>query len=198
MTTTYKTILLILLTVILASCNAGYKKVNNKWAYVTYDEGSGKRTNFLDIDERTFEILKDNEFAKDKSTVFFQGNQIYHADSRTFIVIGNGYSKDDFNVFLDCETVVEANPKTFRQFAFPYSRDNNHIYCGTIPLAVNDIENFKVTKGSEMQTSELTTNFIKDNPEYSFLDTLKYKGVIYGEGQAKTSTEIFEGYKKKK
>jgi len=198
MTTKYKTILLILMTVIFTSCNPGYEKVENKWAYVTFDEGSGKRTNFLDIDESTFEILKDNEFAKDKSKVFFQGNQIYHADSRTFIVTGNGYSKDDFNVFLDCETVVDANPKTFIQLDFPYSRDNNHIYCGTIPLAVNDIENFKVTKGSGMQTSELTTTFIKDNPEYSFIDTLKYKVVIYGEGQAETSTEIFVGYRKKK
>ena len=93
-------------------------------------------------------------------------------------------------------TIIDADPKSFKLLKFPYSRDNNHIFCGTLPMKVIDIEHFKVTKSSStigMQPSEV---FIKENPDYSYIDTSKYKYVIYGIGQAETRTEKFKDYKK--
>jgi hypothetical protein len=178
--------------------NPGYEKVDNKWAYVSYDEGAGKGIISLQVDESTFEIMNDKEYAKDKSKVFFQGNQIEGADSKTFKVLEKGYSCDKYQVYMDLETVIGANPKHFKLMEYPYSRDEKTIFCGTIPMTVNDKKGFKVTKKGDMISSELTTTFIQENPDYSYIDTLKYKGVIYTiDSEAETISEKFQGYKKK-
>ncbi len=187
---------LFLLTFSITSCNPGYEKIDEKWAYVTYDEAAGRRLRYIEVDSKTFEILKENDYAKDKTKVFYTGTIIPTADSKTFKGIGQGYSKDNFQVFMDNEIMIGANPHSFKLLDNPYSRDKKTIFCGTIPMNVRDIESFKVTATSGGKSTALTTLFIKFNPEFSFIDTLKYNGVIYGDGQAETLTEKFDGYKK--
>ncbi|RKS89643.1 DKNYY family protein [Flavobacterium limicola] len=193
-----KILFLFLLTFLITSCNPGYRKIDNKWAYVTYDEAAGRRVRYIEVDNETFEILKENDYAKDKSKVFYTGTIIPTADSKTFNIIGQGYSKDNFQVFMDNEIMIGANPLSFKMLDYPYSRDDNTIFCGTIPMDVKDVENFKVIRTSGGKTTALSSHFIKFNPEFSFIDTLKYNGVIYGDGQGETLTEKFDGYKKKK
>ncbi len=185
------------LTLTLIGCSEGYKEIDGKWAYVSYDEAVGKRVNYLDVDNETFKVLKKEEFAIDKNNVYFIGKKIENAEPSSFVVLENGYSADKSNVFLDYETVIGADPKTFKLLDFPYAKDNKTIYCGTLPLLTTDINRFIVVKSGSMKINELTSNFIKFNPDYAWIDTLKYKGVIYGEGIGKTQTEEFDGYKKK-
>lgn len=193
-----KNILFILtLNLTLVSCSKGYKKIDGKWAYVSYDEGAGKRVNYLNVDNETFSILKNKDFATDKNNVFRMGGIIDNADPQSFYVLDKGYSADKNNVFLDFETVIDADPKTFKLLDFPYSKDNKKIYCGTLPLLTSDIEGFVVVESGTMKTNEMTSNFIKFNPEYSWIDTLKYSGVVYGQGLGRTKNETFDGYKKK-
>jgi hypothetical protein len=184
-------------TLTLVSCSEGYEKIDGKWTYVSYDEAVGKRVNYLNADNETFKVLTNKEFAIDKDNVYLVGGIIKNADPKSFYIIGNSYSADKDNVFLDYETVINADPKTFKILDFPYSKDDKKIYCGTLPLSTSDIENFVVTESSSMKTNELTTNFIKFNPEYNWIDTIKYNGVVYGMGKGKTKNETFEGYRKK-
>ncbi|MDY0088894.1 MAG: DKNYY domain-containing protein [Flavobacteriaceae bacterium] len=186
-----------ILILTLVSCSEGYQKIDGKWAYVSYEEAVGKRINYLDADNETFTILKNKEFATDKNNVYFVGGKIENAEPSSFVVLENGYSADKNNVFLDYETVIEADPKTFKLLDFPYAKDNKKIYCGTLPLLTSDINGFIVVKSGSIKTNELTTSFIKFNPEYAWIDTIKYKGVVYGEGIGKTNNEQFNGYKKK-
>lgn len=179
------------------SCSKGYKKIDGKWTYVSYDEAVGKRVKYLNVDYETFKILKNKDFATDKDNVYLFGSKIENADPKSFCVLDNGYSADKTNVFLDYETVIDADPNTFKMLNFPYSKDHKKIYCGTLPLMTSDIESFVVVEAGSMKTNEMTSNFIKFNPEYSWIDTLSYRGVVYGEGKGKTKYETFEGFKKK-
>lgn len=190
-------IFLLIVFLTFTSCSSGYKKVDGKWAYVSSDEADLKRVNYLPVDNATFKLLKDTDYAVDKDNVYLLGGIIKNADPRTFKTLENGYSADSFNVFLDNETLIDADPNTFKILDFPYSQDAKKVYCGTLPLLTSDIEEFVVTESGSMKTIELTSNFIKFNPEYSWIDTTKYKGVIYGEGNGQTQNEIFDGYKKK-
>lgn len=185
--------LLVVLASLLTGCEPGYQKEDGKWAYVTYDEAAGKRVNYLEVDEQTF-VSINKGYTKDKSKVLYEGSVIETADPKTFEIIGKGYSKDDFQVYLDNEIVIGADPKTFRILDFPYSRDDKNVYNGTLPMKVRDIGSFEVVSSTGMKSTELTTHFIKANPEYSFIDTTKYTGVIYGQGEAVTRTERFKGF----
>lgn len=186
-----------ILTLTLVGCSKGYKQIDGKWAYVSYDEAVGKRVKFLGVDNETFTILKDKEFATDKNNVYLVGEIIENAESKSFHVLDNGYSTDKDNVFLDDATLINADPKTFKILDFPYSKDINSIYCGTLPMPTSNIESFVVVEGGSMKTSELTSSFIKFNQEYAWIDTIKYKSVVYGSGKGKSKNEIFDGYKKK-
>ena len=187
---------LIILPLKFISCSSGYKKVDGKWVYISYDEGNWADKHYLDVDHQSFKILEDRRYGKDNFKVYFEGNQIENADSKSFRIIGNDYSADNSFVFLKICPLIDADPKSFKQLKYLYSRDKLRVYCGTIPMKVQDIEHFKVIKSDNsfgIQPSEI---FIKDNPDYSYIDSAKYKFVIYAFGEGETPTEKFKGFKK--
>lgn len=182
----------------LSGClQTGYFKENGKWIYVTYDEGVGRRVQNLNVDNDTFTILKNKKYAKDKNAVFYEGDVIKDASPNTFEVINDrGYSKDTNYVFVDFDKVIGANPQTFVYLGYPYSKDDKDVYCGTLPMFVKNIDEFKVTEfGSNDKTTSSTTFFIESNPEYAFIDPQKYEGIVYGYGKGETKDQKFEGYK---
>jgi hypothetical protein len=187
---------LIFLLLFLSGCG-GYLYENKNWVYVTYDEAVGRRVEKLNVDKDTFVILKNKSYAKDKNKVLFEGRVIEDANPNTFQVINNdGYSKDANYVFVDLEKVVNGNPQTFICLDFPYSKDEKTVYCGTLPMFVKNINEFKVTKRGEGKHTTLTSYFLKSNPDYSFIDPKKYKGVIYSDdSKGETEDQKFEGYK---
>ena len=189
-------VVLLIVNILLISCSKGYTKIKEKWVYKSFDEAAGVRIKDINADNATFQILKNDNYAKDKSYVYYNGVIIENANPKYFSVLDNGYSKDGNNVFFQNETLIDSNPQSFQILEFPYSKDHQKIYCGTIPLLTSDIENFIVQKPGSITTTEMTINFIRDNPEYAKIDTVKYKAVVYGDGIAKTKTETFYGYKK--
>ncbi len=183
---------------ILISCSSGYKKENGKWAWISYDEGAGKRIRYIEqVDNETFTLLENTDYALDKYSVYKEGRVLQYADPKTFKVINDrGYSKDSLNVFLDLEKVINANPLNFEILDWPYSKDNRHIFCGNLPLDLNRISDFKVTKSGGGKTTILKSSFIDFNPEYQWLDTVIVSEIIIGEGAGETKDYKFDGYKK--
>jgi hypothetical protein len=196
----------IIILFLISSCNSGYDKQDGSWVWISYDEGAGKRINEIDPHHfETFEVLDNEEYARDKNSVFYVGQIIKNADPKSFEVIGNGYSKDLNNVFLDAKTIVFANPTTFKQLEFPYSKDDAYVFCGTIPLELdkNEIDEFVVTNENELMSTSKSTillsHFIEHNPKYQWLDTLNIDGVIVGEwATSNTNERKFKGYKEVK
>jgi hypothetical protein len=187
---------LIILPLKFINCSSGYKKVDGKWVYISYDEGNWADKHYIDVDHQSFKTLDDKRYGKDNSKVFFEGNIIENADSKSFRVIGNDYSADNYQVFLRIYPLIGADPKSFRNFKFPYTRDNKQVFCGTVPMKIDDIENFKLTKKDLSYSTQAVELFIKQNPEYSYIDTTKYKYVTYFFCEAETTTEKFKGFKK--
>jgi len=178
-------------------CNTGYQKENGEWAYVTWDEGSGRKVFPLQADEETFKILQKPEYAKDKSSVFYKGRVIPEADPSSYNLLeGGNYARDKGRVFLFYYEVINADPVTFVEIKFPYAKDKEGIFCGTLPMDVQNTNEFEVIRSSSSYQAINKDEFIKQNKEYAYLDTVQVKAVVYGEGSARTKSEYFEGFKK--
>lgn len=177
----------------IVGCNTGYQEVEGKWSFVTWDEGHGTRVNPLDVDPATFQVLKNKDYAKDDKTVFFLGSPIEGAHAPSFEILkGNYYAKDQHRVFLRTHTVIDADPKTFNMIKFPYARDANKIYCGTIPMKVDQMDEFKVSKGSSSISMISKEEFIRQyGDKFDFLDQFKDHFLVHGSGKAKTKTQRF-------
>jgi hypothetical protein len=189
----------LLVVTIIQGCSvffkSGYIKNKGSWSYVAYDESSWRRNVSLTVDSSSFKILSNVDFAKDKLNVFYKGNKILDADSASFIVLDKyGYSKDSKSVFIDQYKIINANPNKFEIIVPPYSRDDTHVFCGTLPIFCNGIDDFEVIKGSNMKGYSLATEFIQQNPDFSFIDVAVYPVVVRGYGKAKTENERFDGF----
>jgi hypothetical protein len=198
----YFTILLSILTLI--ACKTGYKKENDKWVWVSYDEAAGKRiTEIESADFETFQVLSNSNYAIDKNNVYYMTSLIKKANPKTFTIINeDGYTKDDKIVFLDWEEIIFADPETFEILTFPYSKDKKNVYCGTIPLNIplDEFKDFTVTNEDKLMSSTGSTilkrHFIETNTDYNWLDTLDIDGVItYEFATAKTNKRKFKGHR---
>jgi len=188
---------LIAIILLLSSCRAGYQMETGKWVYVTYDEGAGRRVRKLEVDHKNFEVFGNGNYGRDKKNVFYKGGIIEGANPQTFVVLSeNGYAKDDKYLYLEYYIIPLANPKTFEVLKVPYSRDDKKAFCGSIPMQVNDIKSFKVTESSKHLITRPLRHFIRENPDFKWMDTLGVAGIIYGKGRARTETESFLDFKK--
>jgi hypothetical protein len=180
---------------IFSGCSTGYRKVDGKWSWVTWDEGHGYRSNPLEADDATFEVLDNKEHARDKSNVYYKGGRIVGADAGTFVLLKGGpYAKDKNHVYLLDTMVINADPNSFTELKYPYTRDKKGIYCGTLPMNVTNVEEFEVIQPGRGYVRSEKDFFIGLNKEYSYLKDYPINSVIYSlEGKAKTKTEHFEG-----
>ena len=189
----------VFLSIFLISCNSGYQKEKNKWTWVSYDEAAGRRGRIIEkADMETFVVLENEKYAKDKNNVYFMGRTIEFAEPNTFEIINdNGYSKDSKNVYLELDIIINSDPKTFIILDWPYSKDGMNVFCGNLPLKISDPNGFEVTKIGSSRTVFLKSHFIEINSDYFWLDSINVNRIIIGEGEGKTQTEKFIGYKKK-
>lgn len=192
-----------------SSCNSGYQKLNGEWKWITYNTGSGRYVEEVEkADIESFKVLEligsenENLYAIDKNSVYYRGRIIQGADPESFSPLKQlGYSKDKSFVFLDSNKIILADPSSFHVLGNPYSKDSKRIFNGTIPLYVENPWEFRVTKSDDCLVGTRTSDFIKENPEYSWLDTINVKWVYTGcfdFAKGETKDEKFIGYKKVK
>ncbi len=182
----------LVLIFLLPGCNSGYEKIDNQWSYITYDEGAGKRIRNLQVDPKTFQVIN-NEYAKDDSNVFYKGRIINNADSKSFNVLKKGYSTDAQSVYLFHYQIINAVPDKFEIMDGLYSRDINNLYNGTLPLKIKSISNFKVIEANDKIQMISTKEFLKKFPSYSFIDSDKFKVVVYDNSVGKSGEIIYDG-----
>ena len=86
----------VLMTATLVSCSPGYQEENGEWVWVSYDEAAGRRITKIDsVDSRSFEVLANEKYGKDRMHVFYETEIILGADPNTFeILTENGYARD--------------------------------------------------------------------------------------------------------
>lgn len=195
-----------LLCVFFAACSTGYQKENGDWVWVDYNENVGKKVTWITgVDNATFRVLKDENYAADRQQVYLKGIPIPGADPATFEVLHRmGYARDKNHAYLDREHVLFADPASFRVLDFPYSRDARQVFWGTLPLpdlSPAEVDAFRVTNTDKlmanMKSTTMLSHFIEYNPEYRWLDTVGgIQYVIVGEwGTGETAAKRFKGFK---
>lgn len=201
---TVKKYLILFFTIVtLTSCQTGYKKVDGKWVWISYDAAVGKRiTEIESADFETFKVLSNSNYAVDKNKVYYMTRPIKNANPKTFSIINtDGYTKDDKKVFLDWDEIIFANPMSFELLTFPYSKDKTNIFCGTIPIRIpiDEINDFRVTNTDKLMSSTRSTilkrHFVETNPDFGWIDTLNIDGVITNEfATAETNKRKYKGH----
>lgn len=65
------------ITAFLSSCKSGYVRENGQWVWISYDESVGRRVTMIDsVDNETFKVLKNKNYAVDKNSVFYTNRRI--------------------------------------------------------------------------------------------------------------------------
>ncbi|HET6422827.1 MAG TPA: DKNYY domain-containing protein [Planctomycetaceae bacterium] len=142
----------IILVCVSAGCGKpGYGKVKGKWAWIGWNEAVGRHETFIEADLQQFKILKDRQYGKDQSHVFYRGSIIQDADPATFDILpsqagpsGQCYSRDQSRVYLEGHRITHADPASFEVIDPPYARDKNRVYCGTVPMQESDPKTFQI------------------------------------------------------
>lgn len=97
-------------------------------------------------------VVVDYQYAKDKSSVFYEGRKLSGAESSTFELISYGYAKDRQHVFFRNVIVDKADPSTFTAFTenensmgeTVYAKDKQSIFINDKRFPEADIATFKI------------------------------------------------------
>lgn len=126
------------------SGSKGYEKIDGQWAWVATNV-NGTSVAKIDADVDTFEILKDIRYGKDQYRVFRRATVIRGADPANFVLLSTiDYAKDKAHVFLQEHQIHGADPSSFKVIRYPFGRDARQVYCGTVPMAVDKVEDFEI------------------------------------------------------
>ncbi len=205
-----KTSVLLLILVVFVSfligCKNGYVKKNGQWLWVTTDENYGTRSFPISgIDPKSFTVLDNANFAKDRYNVYFKGKKINYAHPSSFVCLtkdGFGYAKDANHVYLEDERILYADPNAFEVLDFPYAKDNKNVYNGTLPMQMDkaDIAQFKVINDDKYMAHMISRiqldHFVTYNEKYQWIKEQpnEIHWVIIGEwGSGRTNQKKFKG-----
>jgi len=127
-----------------------YAKDANKYYYCTTIDGQND-IKPIDCHYESFVVI-DHPYAKDKSSVFYEGDKLSEASSSTFELISYGYSRDRQHVFFRNLIVDKADPSTFITFTenensmgeTVYAKDKQSIFINDKRFSEADIATFKI------------------------------------------------------
>jgi len=107
--------------------NAEYIKRNGE---IYYRDWSEEKTRILkNIDKKSFEILE-NDFAKDKNNIYYQGEKIEKIDPKSAKIFGSHFVKDEKIVFdaYEKKELKDVDTKTLKSVGDYYFKDKNNAY----------------------------------------------------------------------
>ncbi|QDV79691.1 DKNYY domain-containing protein [Botrimarina mediterranea] len=136
---------------LVTGCDSGYQKINGKWNYVVINAAVGRQVHPINADVGTFEVLSDPSYAKDSKNVYVNGRPFVEADASTFELRGrDGFAIDKHHAYFLQRIISGADLGSFRLLTFPYARDDEHIYCGSLRIPVESVEDFQVLKKGDV------------------------------------------------
>ena len=119
--------ILILFILVGSLANAEYIKRNGE---IYYRDWSEEKPRILkNIDKKSFEILE-NDFAKDKNNIYYQGEKIEKIDSKSAKIFGSHFVKDEKIVFdaYEKKELKDVDTKTLKSVGDYYFKDKNNAY----------------------------------------------------------------------
>ena len=131
-----------LVALLLTGC-AGYQHKANGWAWTYWDEGTGRHELPVDgADAGTFSAIN-QEYAKDKTFVYYRATRVPNASVSTFHLLAAEYWADEARVFLRGYDIEGAKPKSFIVFHESiWSRDATHVFYDGLSVPEADPNSF--------------------------------------------------------
>jgi hypothetical protein len=117
-----------LLAELLIGCT-GYEKSESQVTYTTLDEGRGFNTIVIpNADPETFRDIGNN-YALDKTHVYYEGVVINGADPTSFLVIKEwGWARDNKNIYGATHRIEACDVDTFRFITNDWQVDRKCVY----------------------------------------------------------------------
>ena len=140
------------ISLMLASCTAGYKNDGKEVAWHTWNEGSSHNSREVNADPETFEIL-DDDYGRDKTHAFYRGDIIKGADGQSFRVLEKGFAVDKFNVYDSGKLMKGVDPVSFKIHTYSLTEDKNDFYNNGKALNVRDKSSFEILKDNSGETT---------------------------------------------
>jgi len=144
-------LLYVLLPLLLTSCGkeVGYEIRGDKaiWNSWQGDGLFGRWSESVVTDEKGFQILQQEGYAKNAQDVFHGGAKMAGADAATFQLLekNGGLAKDAKSVYDRGAVIEGADSASFERAGMEgLGRDKKDYYLGTQPLHVRDVASFKV------------------------------------------------------
>lgn len=131
------------IVIFLTSCSDGYDNEGSAVYYKHWNEGSGSYKDKLNADPKTFVVLKHDRYAKDKYSVFYEGEIIKDAHAATFESIDEWYAKDKNRGYFGKYPVKSSHGQNFKVIDSYFATDGMDIFYDTIPLKVCSVKNFR-------------------------------------------------------
>jgi hypothetical protein len=120
-------------------------------------------------DRKTFEVLGNSYFARDKRNIYWVGNRLINIDIDTFILLGEPgrftqHAKDKYKVYRTFITLEDADPKTFKlvENSF-YGKDKNHVYYLEKKILGCDSNSFKILDKTKDLSCDKNNIFFREN-----------------------------------
>ena len=151
-----KIFLLLLITIFISGCVdilglcPGSYQINGDSVDFEFCESNDFQV-LKDVDIKTFEILENNKFAKDKLNVYYLGSKIEGVDSNSFEIINYEFAKDKnflYNVpnyGFKMIKINKSDSKTFKiidssEYRIYYAKDKNLVYLDDSPVYSMDVK----------------------------------------------------------
>lgn len=132
-------------TIILSSCELGYKNDGKEVTWHSWNEGNGYNVRKINANPATFKSLED-KYGHDDKHAFFEGEIIPEADGSSFKSLGEWYASDKNHVYLSGEKIEKADPNSFKVHNDRLGEDKNDFYYYHTPLNVKDKSTFEIIK----------------------------------------------------
>jgi hypothetical protein len=149
-----------LLILLLAGCTqTGYQQRDGVVSFITWDEGYGRREHpIAGVEVSSFEVLRKQGYAKDRSHVWYRWTRIDGADPASFTALSDIYAKDRQHVFYENKVVPGADPSSVTIFGVQWARDRSDIYLQDEPIEACDPPTFVLLEHDWQRDSRCVYN----------------------------------------
>jgi hypothetical protein len=139
--------------------------IDNKCYYRTYKAGDSLHINKNPIkDKNSFQILE-HRYSKDNQQVYFDGDVVQGADSKTFNVTSYGKGKDSRFMYYGKSRI--SSPASYKELASGYSMDSLSVYFQW--AAINDANPEKFEIINQFWSSD-DSNIYLEGEKAEFID----------------------------
>ncbi len=147
----------------------GYEVKDGQVYYKDWNEARGTLERVIsEADAQTFEILGNDEYARDKNYVFYHGQIVSGADPGSFIPIEGLFAVDKDRAYYSGDSITGSSSQDFKVLGGSYSADYKDVYLKIKPMNVCSVKDFKFIEATD--DKRFFTRWSTDGCHYFYME----------------------------